>query len=169
MCTDTIQPKEPAMQTHTMMQDLQAQPLLAGLGPERLGRLLPYASEVQIAAGDVLFQQGQVADAFYILRTGSVQIGVPAINGPGVEVQTLGAHDVLGWSWLIPPYQWTFEAKSLTPSTLLRFDGKAILQECERDPALGYALMKIFAALMSVRLQAARLRMMECWAPPGWA
>ncbi|MDD4887121.1 MAG: cyclic nucleotide-binding domain-containing protein [Thiomonas sp.] len=157
------------MQTDAVMQDLQAHTILSALNPAQLARLLPHARALQIAAGEVLFQQGQEADAFYIVRTGSVQIGVPAINGPGVAVQTLGAHDVLGWSWLIPPYKWTFEARSLTRTTLLRFDGKAILQECERDPALGYALMKLFAALMSARLQAARLRMMECWAPPGWA
>jgi len=157
------------MQTDAVMQELQANTLLSGLSQVQAARLVPFASEVQIGAGDVLFQQGQAADVFYVVRSGSIQVGVPAINGPGVEVQTLGPHDVLGWSWLIPPYKWAFEARSLTRSTLLRFDGKAILQECERDPALGYALMKLFAALMSARLQAARLRMMECWAPPGWA
>ncbi len=103
------------------------------------------------------------------MREGKVQIQASAINGPGVEGQALGEWDVIGWPWLIPPYRWAFEAKALTPVTLLRFDGKAILQECEHDPALGNALMKIFAGLMSERLRAARLRMMESWAPPGWA
>ncbi|MGC8508745.1 MAG: cyclic nucleotide-binding domain-containing protein, partial [Thiomonas sp.] len=102
------------MQTDAVMQELQANTLLSGLSQAQAARLVPFASEVQIGAGDVLFQQGQAADVFYVVRTGSIQVGVPAINGPGVEVQTLGQHDVLGWSWLIPPYKWAFEAKSLT-------------------------------------------------------
>ncbi|MGA8008416.1 MAG: cyclic nucleotide-binding domain-containing protein [Thiomonas sp.] len=157
------------MQAATTLQDVQQHTVLSALSAEHLARLMRYATEEQYAADDLLFRQDQSADAFYVVRSGEVLIGVPAINGPGVEVQTLRKHDVIGWSWLIPPYKWTFEAKMLGPTTLLRFDGKAILQECEQDSALGYALMKIFAGLMSVRLQAARLRMMESWAPAGWA
>ncbi|MGB5652001.1 MAG: cyclic nucleotide-binding domain-containing protein, partial [Sedimenticolaceae bacterium] len=105
----------------------------------------------------------------YILREGSIKVEVPAINGPALEVQTLGAEDVLGWSWLIPPYRWTFEAKAQSDSRVLVFDGKALLQHCEKDNVFGYALMKRFTGLMSERLQAARMKMMESWAPAGWA
>ena len=157
------------MPSASTLRDLQTRTILSALQTEQLERLLSHATEAQIAAEGVIFLQDKEADAFYIVREGKVQIQVPAINGPGVEVQALGEWDVIGWSWLIPPYRWAFEAKALTPVTLLRFDGKAILQECESDSALGYALMKIFAGLMSERLRAARLRMMESWAPPGWA
>lgn len=157
------------MESSALLHDLHSRTLLSALNPEQLARLLRHAREVQLAPDGVLFLQDQAADAFYVVREGRVKICVPAINGPGVEVQTLGPWDVIGWSWLIPPYRWAFEAKALTPVTLLRFDGKAILQECEQDPALGYAVMKMFATLMSERLHAARLRMMASWAPPGWA
>ncbi|WP_449371568.1 Crp/Fnr family transcriptional regulator [Thiomonas sp.] len=157
------------MPSTSLLHDLQTHTILSALQPEQLGRLLSHASEVQIPVDGVIFLQEQEADAFYVVLDGKVQIQVPAINGPGVDVQALGKWDVIGWSWLIAPYRWAFEAKALTPVTLLRFDGKAILKECEHDTDLGYALMKIFAGLMSERLHAARLRMMECWAPPGWA
>ena len=157
------------MQTPALLHDLQSRTLLSALDVEQLKRLFAHAREVQLAPDGVLFLQDQAADSFYVVLEGRVKICVPAINGPGIEVQTLEPWDVIGWSWLIPPYCWAFEAKALTPIRLLRFDGKAILQECEQDPALGYALMKIFATLMSKRLRAARLRMMESWAPPGWA
>lgn len=117
----------------------------------------------------MLFLQGDAANDFYVVREGEVQILVPAINGPALDVQTLGKGDVIGWSWLIPPYRWTFEAKAKSHAILLVFDGKAIMQECEQDPALGFALMKTFASLMSQRLHAARLKMMESWVPSGWA
>ena len=157
------------MQTSAVLHDLQTHTLLSALSAEQLGQLLAHAREMQIDQDGVIFRQDQSADAFYVVQKGRVRICVPSINGPGVEVQILEPWAVIGWSWLIPPYRWAFEAKALTPVTLLRFDGQALRQACEQDPALGYAVMKIFAGLMSERLRAARLRMMESWAPPGWA
>jgi CRP-like cAMP-binding protein len=157
------------MPASSLIDHLQTRTILAALAPQQLARLGAHASEQRVAAGDLLFRQGDAADRFYLLREGSVRVGVPAINGPALEIQTLGPGEVIGWSWLIPPYQWSFEARAASDASLISFDGKAILQECEQDPALGYALMKIFAALMSQRLHAARLKMMESWAPSGWA
>lgn len=157
------------MQASQMIHDLQTHTVLRALSAPQLARLLGHARELRVARGDVLFHQGDAAETFYVVREGGVQVGVPAINGPALEVQILGAGEVLGWSWLIAPFKWSFDGTALEDSALLAFDGKALLQECEKDPALGYAVMKIFAALMSQRLQAARLKMMENWAPAGWA
>ena len=75
----------------------------------------------------------------------------------------------MGWSWLISPYKWSFQAKAIEDADLLRFDGKAILTQCELDPKFGYELLKKFAELMSVRLDSARQKMMEEWNPAGFA
>ncbi|MBW4049057.1 MAG: cyclic nucleotide-binding domain-containing protein [Proteobacteria bacterium] len=157
------------MQAATLAKYLQTHTILSALSAQQLAPLVAHSKEQHLSAGEVLFSQGDAAQHFYVLREGAVQIGVPAINGPALEVQALGADAVIGWSWLIPPYRWSFEAKAQSESSLVAFDGKPILQECEKDPALGYALMKIFAALMSQRLDAARLKMMDSWMPPGWA
>ncbi|MBT8429144.1 MAG: cyclic nucleotide-binding domain-containing protein, partial [Gammaproteobacteria bacterium] len=117
----------------------------------------------------LLFRQEDPAEHFYILIEGSIQVEVPAIMGPALVVQTLGVDEVLGWSWLIPPYKWTFEAKAQSDSQVLVFDGKTLLQFCEKHTDFGYALMKRFTGLMSQRLHAARLKMMDSWAPAGWA
>ncbi len=127
------------------------------------------ATELKIKKGDVLFQQGERADKFYLLRNGHVSVQVPALMGPTLEIQALGEDQILGWSWLIPPYRWNFQARALEDSELLEFDGSAILARCEEDPKFGYALLKRFAALMSDRLDAARQKMMDGWNPPGFA
>ncbi|MEE9597084.1 MAG: cyclic nucleotide-binding domain-containing protein [Acidiferrobacterales bacterium] len=127
------------------------------------------ATELKIKKGDVLFQQGERADKFYLLRNGHVSVQVPALMGPTLEIQALGEDQILGWSWLIPPYRWNFQARALEDSELLEFDGSAILARCEEDPKFGYALLKRFAALMSDRLDAARQKMMDEWNPPGFA
>ena len=146
--------------SHTIFSDLQ---------PAHLKVLANHVQEKAFAAGELLFRQQEPAEHFYILREGSIKVEVPAINGPALVVQTLGAEDVLGWSWLIPPYRWNFEAKAQSDTRVLVFDGKALLQHCEKDNVFGYALMKRFTGLMSERLQAARMKMMESWAPAGWA
>jgi len=127
------------------------------------------ATELQINKGGVLFKQGDRADKFYLLRKGQVSVQVPALMGPSLEIQTLGEDQVLGWSWLIPPYRWIFLARAEEDSELLEFDGGAILARCEEDPKFGYELFKCFAALMSERLGAARQKMMDQWDPPGFA
>ena len=149
--------------------ELQGRSVLAALDETQLRRLLAHAQELQLGAGATLFRQGDAADRFYVLRNGAVQVGVPAINGPELEVQSLGPGDVIGWSWLIEPYRWAFDARVTRDARLLAFDGPKIIAECERDPALGYALFKVFAGLMSTRLQAARARMMQSWATTGRA
>ena len=144
-------------------------PFFSGLDDNFIKFLSNSATELQIKKGEVLFKQGDHADKFFLLRNGQVSIQVPALVGPTLEVQTLGKDQVLGWSWLIPPYRWNFLARAVEDSELLQFDGITILAHCGEDPKFGYELFRCFAALMSERLDAARQKMMDQWNPPGFA
>lgn len=153
-----------------MIEDfLSNHPFFSAMDDNFLKFLAESASELSIKKGDVLFRQGKPADTFYLLREGRISIQVPALVGPSLEIQHLGDNQLLGWSWLIPPYRWNFMARAEEDSTLLEFDGKAILARCEEDPKFGYELFKGFASLMSERLDAARQSMMDQWNPPGFA
>ncbi|MCK5830371.1 MAG: cyclic nucleotide-binding domain-containing protein [Methylococcales bacterium] len=127
------------------------------------------ANTVDIKNGHVLFRHGEHADKFYIVLSGKISIQIPAIMGPTLDIHTLSSDQVLGWSWLISPYQWHFQAKAEENSTLIEFDGSTILQRCEQEPKFGYELLKRFAALMSERLDASRQKMMDEWNPSGFA
>jgi CRP-like cAMP-binding protein len=148
---------------------LSTQSFFSGLDDSFMKFLSNSAQGVQLKEDQVLFQQGKPADKFYLLRSGQVSIQVPALVGPTLELQVLGEGQILGWSWLIPPYRWNFQARALEDSDLLEFDGSAILAHCEEDPKFGYELFKRFAALMSKRLDAARQKIMDQWDPPGFA
>ncbi len=148
---------------------LQSHTIFSDLAVKHIKILAQHAEEKAYVAGDLLFKQEDPAKSFYIIKEGAVAVEVPSVYGPPLEVQTLGKDDVLGWSWLIAPYKWTFEAKANSDSRVLIFDGSTLLKVCEKDTDFGYALMKRFAGLMSERLHAARLKMMETWAPAGWA
>jgi CRP-like cAMP-binding protein len=148
---------------------LSAHAFFSGLDGSFMKFLTSSVKEVQIREGHVLFQQGKPANKFYLVRNGKISVQVPALMGPVLELQTLGEGQILGWSWLIPPYRWNFHARALEDSEVLEFDGSAILARCEEDPKFGYELFKRFAALMSERLDAARQKMMDQWDPPGFA
>ena len=117
----------------------------------------------------ILFLQGENADKFYVVRSGRISLQMPAIMGPTLEIQHVDEDQVLGWSWLISPYQWNFQTKAEEDVELLQFDGVAILARCEQEPKFGYELLKKFAVLMSVGLNAARQKMMNEWNPIGFA
>lgn len=157
------------MNNQSIKDFLSSHAFFSELEEEFVEFLADSVTELNIKKGEVLFRQGELADKFYLLREGQVSVQVPALVGPTLEIQHLGDNQLLGWSWLIPPYRWNFLARAVEDSDLLEFDGKAILTRCEEDPKFGYQLMKHFTALMSERLDAARQKMMDQWNPPGFA
>jgi CRP-like cAMP-binding protein len=148
---------------------LATQEIFSGLNPEFVGFLAGCTSERQIEKGDVLFHRGEHARKFYLVCDGRIVVEIPAITGPTLEIQSLGEGEILGWSWLIPPYKWNFQATAEEETELLEFDGEAVLARCEQEPEFGYELLKRFAALMSARLDAARQKIMDQWNPAGFA
>ncbi|MES1943522.1 cyclic nucleotide-binding protein [Salinisphaera sp. PC39] len=157
------------MAEKSIEQVISEHPFFAGLSDRSLEFLAACATERELAEDEVLFRYGASADAFYLVLSGRITVEVSAIQGPPLELQNLGPDAILGWSWLIPPYTWHFQARAEEPAELLVFDGDAVLRHCENDPAFGYDLFKRFSGLMSERLAAAREKMMNEWSPPGFA
>lgn len=149
--------------------DLAEQDFFIGLEPSFITILADCATSHRIRKEDTLYRHDRRADRFYLLREGQVSIEVPAIAGPSLELLRLDPGDIAGWSWLIPPYRWHFQARALEDGEVLAFDGNAILTHCEANPRFGYELFKRFSGLMSRRLAAARQKMMDEWQPPGFA
>ena len=157
------------MSNQSITEYLSAHEFFSEFSDDDLKFLCECSSMREIKKGQILFLQGEHADKFYVVRSGRISLQMPAIMGPTLEIQTVDEDQVLGWSWLISPYQWNFQTKAEDDSELLQFDGAAILAQCELDPKLGFELVKKFAALMSVGLNAARLKMMDEWNPVGFA
>jgi CRP-like cAMP-binding protein len=141
----------------------------SGLAEEALDFLAEHAAERSLRKDEILFHHGTPADRFYLIADGSISVEVAAIEGPSLQLQSLGPGAVIGWSWLIAPYKWAFQARAEEATSIVEFDGNAVLARCEQDPKFGYELLKRFSALMSERLQFARRKMMEAWNPPGFA
>lgn len=141
----------------------------AGMKEDHLDFLVNNARFTHSDSGEVLFRQGQPAKHFYLMLSGEVTVCVPAIQGPVLQLQELSTGQMIGWSWLIDPYRWDFQASVISTAEFIEFDGAAILEHCETDNAFGYELFKRFTGLMSERLTAARRKMIDQWDAPGFA
>lgn len=157
------------MERSEIKQVLSEQSLFAGLPDEQLQTLAAHARQRDFDSGDVVASQGAPAESFFLILEGALVVEVPALTGPKLEITRLGAGEVFGWSWLIAPYEWHFHARASGPTKVLEFDGKALLERCETDPAFGYPLLRRFSELMARRLDAAQRKMMDQWSPPGFA
>jgi CRP/FNR family cyclic AMP-dependent transcriptional regulator len=140
---------------------LAAHPAFKEMAPEYLTLIASFATSQHVPAQHRIFEFDQPAEHFYIVQSGQVTIEVPAIGGEPMTIQTLGPGSVLGWSWLLPPYRWLFDARAVVATDVVAVDGKRLLAACELDPALGYVVLKRFATLMAERLNAARLTAMR--------
>jgi CRP-like cAMP-binding protein len=150
-------------------QDIRAfvaqHPTFKDLAPEHIRVIAEHASDVEFKRGVLIFRQHTEAEYFYLIRKGQVTVEIPAIYGGPIIMQTLGPGDVLGWSWIFPPYQWHFDARASEDTSAVQIDGKALRARCEEDTRLGYDLVKYFAAFMMERLNASRQKVMDLYAP----
>ncbi len=152
-----------------IQKTLADNPFFSQLDDDAVAFLVDHAKERKLGQGEVIFRHGEHADKFYLVRTGRITVEIPAVYGPSLEIQNLGAGEVLGWSWLIDPYKWDFQARVVEDADLLEFDGAAVLENCEKNHNFGYEILKQFTELMSERLTGARQRMMDSFSPTGFA
>jgi CRP/FNR family cyclic AMP-dependent transcriptional regulator len=146
---------------------LARHPFFADLSAPHLALLVGCARNVRFAAGEFLFRVGEEANQFFLVREGHIAIEIAPPGGAAHTLQTIGAGDVLGWSWLIPPYHWKFDARAIEPVRGLALDGKCLRTKCEADHDLGYELLKRFAQVMEERLQATRLQLLDVYGARG--
>jgi CRP/FNR family transcriptional regulator, cyclic AMP receptor protein len=151
----------------TIESVLRDVPLFGGLGSTELETVAGCGSNVRFRPDQMLFRDGDEANTFYVIRHGAValEMFVPS-RGP-VTVETLEAGDVVGWSWLFPPYRWHFDARALSLVRATTFDGACLRGKCEADPKLGYELMSRFAQVAIERLQWTRLRLLDVYGYAG--
>lgn len=145
---------ETLLKEHAFFQDMRQ---------EYIDSLAGCASNVRFKARETIFQQDDKANHFYILESGKIAIDLTTPGRGVLTIETLGEGQVLGWSWLFPPYEWQYGARAVEDTKAIAMDGRCLRGKCETDPALGYDLMKRFSAIMARRMQRARLQMLDIY------
>jgi CRP/FNR family cyclic AMP-dependent transcriptional regulator len=136
-------------------------PFLAGMNAPHLALLSDCAIAVHFKKGQTVLREGELANRFYLIESGKVVLESGEKSGDSLIIETIGAGDLLGWSWMFPPYVWNFTARATEPTEAIFFYGTILRESCERDPSLGYELFKRMAPVMLRRLQAARQKMLS--------
>jgi CRP-like cAMP-binding protein len=140
---------------------LSAHQFLHGMSHEQLGVLAEAASDVTFPARHRLFEDGGNANRFWLIQSGhvSLDLNVPG-QGP-VVIETIGMGELLGWSWLFPPYKWAFGAVAATRVEAFEFDALTVREACLTDSGLGYELNQRITRVLAKRLQATRIRLIS--------
>jgi CRP/FNR family transcriptional regulator, cyclic AMP receptor protein len=148
---------------HSLESIIRQHSFFRGLDDRYIQFIVGCARNVRFDEDDVIVHEGDPAERFYFIREGlvSVELAIPS-KGPTI-LQTVGEGDVLGWSWLAPPYRWHFDARALRPTRAVDFDGKCLREKCEEDHDLGYEILKRFANVVTERLDAARLQLLDLY------
>lgn len=144
---------------------LAEHPFFAGLEPRYLQLLVGCASNVRFDAGQTIFREGEEANQFFLIRHGKVAVDIYAAERGSITIETLNEGDILGWSWLVPPYFWQFDARAVELTRAIALDGKCLRQKSEEDRDLAYELLKRFVHIIEQRLQATRLQLLNVYEP----
>lgn len=134
---------------------------LRSLPPAYLSILTDCAQSREFAAGEIIFREGEIADRLYLVEKGRIVLESHSTPSACLVVQELVADDVLGWSWLFPPYVWHFQARAVEPTRAIAFNGAHLLVACERNHEFGFDLMKRLAQVLIQRLQATRKQLVR--------
>ncbi len=146
------------------LDELVAQsPVFAGLKPAHLELIAGCGTNTVFAAGEYIFREGDPAETFYLVRHGRVLLETFVPGRGALTIQTIDEGDVLGWSWLFPPFRWHYDARALDTVRAVAFDGACLRGKCDVDHELGYALLLRFSPVMLERLQATRLQLMDVY------
>jgi len=110
------------------------------------------AREEVFAPRQVILRPGEPANRIYLIEEGQVAIESHDPGAPNRPVQTIGAGNVLGWSWLFAPFMWRLQAQAVEPTRTICLDGAHVLVQCEADPKIGYEIMKRVSQVVIERL-----------------
>jgi CRP/FNR family transcriptional regulator, cyclic AMP receptor protein len=147
----------------TLEKVLTAHPFFTDFPAHYLELVVGCASNVSFRAGEFILHEGEDARKFYLIREGRVELHIASERRGPLSIVTLGEGDILGWSWLFPPYRWKFSARTLEPTRAFAMDGQCLREKAEVDHDLGYELLKRFSRVSESRLETMRTQLVAVY------
>ena len=153
------------MKTHGFEEILAEHPLFREFDADTLALLAGCAKNEHFAAGTRIYGEGDGADKVYILRHGDVSVEISSPERGPLIVETLHAGDILGWSWLVPPFQHRSDARAQSEVRAISLDAACLRGKCDDNPTLGYAMFKHWLPPMARRVTALRMQLLDLYGP----
>lgn len=155
--------RDGGMEVRTLDSVIGEASIFRKLSRDHLALIAGCASNTGFSAGEQVFREGDAADVFFLVRRGLIAIDAYVPHLGRLTIETAGPGDIVGWSWLLPPYRWHFTGRVVEAVRAVQFDGACLRGKAEADPALGYELTRRFAPLLVSRLQATRHRLVDVY------
>jgi len=147
----------------TSVNQLAEHPFFDKFGPDLLKIFIACASSVNYDSGHQVYHEGDKADQFLLIQQGKVAVELYSADSGSLVIQTVGAGEIIGWSWLFPPYRRRFDARAIQNTTAFALDGIYLRDKAETDHRLGYELLKRFSKIVVERFQATRLQLLDVY------
>ena len=142
---------------------LREHPFFAGLGAEHAALIGGCARNCRFDTGEYLFHEGEPANEFFLIRHGRVALDVVGPDQAPIVFATLAEGEIVGASWLVPPYRWMFDARAAAPTHAFGIDAACLRRKCAADHDFGYDMMQRFLPVLVKRLHATRLQMFDVY------
>ncbi|MCC6396624.1 MAG: cyclic nucleotide-binding domain-containing protein [Bacteroidetes bacterium] len=151
------------MEKEDLSEIMRQHPFLAGLSFEHMQTLIGCATNVRFADNATIIQEGQIANKFYLIRSGRIALQMDVPGKESLRIQTVGPGEILGWSWLISPYRWHFSAIAVLDTRAIALDGECLRNKCEKECSFGYEMLRRLSQVMERRLEATRLQLIDLY------
>jgi len=151
------------VETKGLGEIIETHKLFAGLRPDFLELVTGCSKNVRFMPGEYLCQEGDPARWTYLIRTGTVALEIAQSGVGRMTCQAAGPDEIIGLSWLVPPYRWNFDARAVDETRAIAIDADCLRNKCDTDTALGYEVMKRFMSVLVERLRTTRLQMLDIY------
>lgn len=151
------------MEVRDLAESLGDHPFLSDMSENLVKTLTSCASNVMIPEDTYVFKEGEEARTFYLIKSGRVALKIQAGEKGSIGIETVGPGEVLGWSWLISPYRWHFDAYAVEGVRAFAIDGTCLRKKCETDHDFGYEMLRRFSEVLERRLGATRFQLLDVY------
>ncbi len=143
---------------------LAEHPFFDGMDGASRKTLAGCARSERYDVGDMIAQEGQPAERFYFIRSGSVALEFHVPGNDGLVIETLHDGDVFGWSWMVEPYEWSYDIRVTELTRVFSLEATCLRKKLKKDNALGFELYSRFMPVMAKRLYSARQQLTDMYA-----
>lgn len=151
------------MEPQALADVFAGHPFFRDLKEPFIHTLAECAQETEIPPETLVFHAGDPATAFLLILHGHITLEAYTPHRHAISIQTLGPGEVVGWSWLLPPYRWQFDVRTEEPSRVISFDGQCLRRLFDENHELGYQMLTRFLPVMTQHLRAMQMQLLEIY------
>ncbi len=148
---------------NSLANQIKQHPFFKDVADQSIEKIASFSKEVKVEAGEFIFRSGEEAGKFYLIQQGEVIIEIAPTRHSDVSIQSIREGEVLGWSWLIPPFKWQFDAKAVELTKAIAIDAQSLRAFCKQNHAAGYQILTRMIQIVAQRLQAARTQFWDIY------